>query len=358
MAAGRLIWAVNHKVLLKSELPILQSLGWEVFVPRIVAAHEKSAATTAAFDDGLSIPSGALATLIAHDFNFARWTPEVTDAINDHFSVLICPFYPVLLHEAARRFRGRLVARAFGREHPRRYAEFAFGEFETLVDDFDRLGCRFVFAQAYDSLAEIEPEAIGRRARTVTVPLAPDIFELDNTWTGAGGHALFVCRDVARVSYYRSIYERIKTHFGDLPHRIFGYQSEPVDDPAVLPNLSDDEVNQAYADATVFAYPHAEPRHLHFSPLEAMVIGTPVLFLKDSMLDALAGKPLPGTCRDERDMRAKIERLLGGDRAFGEEIRAAQRPILDHFSADLAKRQWREAIGVPSFWTRFRRRLG
>jgi glycosyltransferase involved in cell wall biosynthesis len=95
-----------------------------------------------------------------------------------------------------------------------------------------------------------------------------------------------------------------------------------------------------YAAAPVFVYPSSEPRHLHYSPLEAMVIGTPVVYRQGSLLDQIAGKRLPGACADDEEMRSLARRLLAGDRALAEQVRAAQGPILEAFSADLARRQW------------------
>ena len=81
-----------------------------------------------------------------------------------HFS-----YYIISLSEAARKFHGTTIARAFGREHPRRFSEFAtMAERPGLLDELTALGDRFVFGQGYDNIAEVEDPPLPQRARTIT----------------------------------------------------------------------------------------------------------------------------------------------------------------------------------------------
>jgi glycosyltransferase involved in cell wall biosynthesis len=158
---------------------------------------------------------------------------------------------------------------------------------------------------------------------------------------------VFLCPAIRPASYYGDIYDGIKRDFGDLPHVIFGRQVVPLDDPSILHYLTDAELVDLYASAPVFVYPHTEPRHMHYSPLEAMVVGTPTLYLRGALIDTLTrGANLPGACSDVEEMRAKTQRLLHGDRILAEAIRAAQGDILDAFSKGIAQRQW-SAVLAP-----------
>ena len=125
----RLLWVVNHRTLL---VPILRSLGWEVFIPKIVPDHDpgyRSAAVTYEYDAALRLPEAALRVLNQHDFYERNWTATVEDIINKYFAATVAHFsyYTATLSEAARKFRGTLIARAFGREHPRTYAQLVVG---------------------------------------------------------------------------------------------------------------------------------------------------------------------------------------------------------------------------------------
>src|SRR6202041_721967 len=124
---------------------------------------------------------------------------------------------------------------------------------------------------------------------------------------------LLLCPNIRDSSYYGAIYSDLKTTFGTLPHWIFGRQNILPDDPAVLPYMADSELLKLYARAAVLAYPSVEKRHVHYSPIEAMIVGTPVLYRSGSMLDHLAGRRLPGCCDNNEEMREMARRLLSAD---------------------------------------------
>ncbi|MBP0447017.1 glycosyltransferase [Roseomonas sp. SSH11] len=351
----RLLYIVNHRTLMPAEVPMLMELGWEVFCPKIVPSHDpgfRSALVTREYDSSLTIPKEALDVLNSQDFYERSWSSTVRHVAGRYFDVIINHFsyYSVPVSEAARHFPGLVVLRTFGREHPSRYAEFAeIGPRKSVLDELDALGSRLVHAQGYANIADIEPPVLQRTAMTVTVPLPPYIYASANTWRGGGKEAVLLCPAIMAAggqSYYGNIYRGIKRDFGDLPHVIFGRQPEPVNDPAVLPYLTDPELLDLYARAPVFIYPSAEPRHIHYSPIEAMVVGTPVLYRRGSLTDTLAeGADLPGACADTAEMRDKAQRLLAGDSNLAEAIRATQGRIVDTFSSDLARRQWEAVLG-------------
>jgi hypothetical protein len=348
-ATKRLLWIVNHQTLVAAEVPILRSLGWEVFIPKIVPNDPsyRSSAISYEFDAALGLPESALAVLNRQNFYQHPWAPTVEAIINDNFSVLVATIshYTMPLSEAARKFTGTVVARVFGREQPRRYSDWADSTRRpALMSELRAVGDRFVFGQSYDSLAEIEDEPFRSRGHTVTVPLAPSTYAYQGLWRGDGDDAIFLCPAINDGGYYADIYRRIKESFGDLPHRIFGRQFGEISDPAVLAYLSDAGLTELYATAPVLVYPSTEPRHLHYSPLEAMVVGTPVLFRRGGLLDQIAGHPLPGCCADDAEMHAAAQRLLAGDRDLAERIRSSQNVILAAFSDDLARRQWQSLL--------------
>ena len=350
----RLLWIVNHRTLMPAEVPILRSLGWEVFIPKIIPDHDsgyRSAAISYAFDAALDLPTSALRVLNKHNFYERSWSSTVEDIANRYFYGIICHFsyYTTPLSEAARKFCGPIIARVFGRESPRTYSEFAkIGPRKELLDELAAATDRFTFGQGYANIADIEPPELRYRAHTITVPLPKEFYSHQNCWRGGGTKAVFLCPAIIPNSYYGDIYEGIKRDFGQLPRVIFGRQVAPIDDPAVLSYLTDAELVELYATAPVFVYPHTEPRHVHYSPLEAMVVGTPTLYLRGALIDMLTGgADLPGACDNIADMRAKARRLLAGDRVLAEAIRATQGQVLNAFAPDLARRQWAAALPWP-----------
>jgi len=349
MVARRAIWIVNHQTLLAAEVPILRSLGYEVFIPKIVpkALDFRSAVVEHRYDDGLGFSPAALRVLNDHPFYERIWSPTLTNLLNDEFDVLITSVsaFTTPLFEALRKFRGPIVARVFGREIPRRYSEFFDGPSGSpLVEAVHAAGGRFVFGQAFDNLAEIESDFLRSRARTLTVAVPDSIWARQDSWHGAEATCLFLCPNIRNSVYYGAVYETIKTSFGELPHALFGRQHLPPDDAAVLPYMTDVELLALYARMRVFVYPSSEPRHLHYSPIEAMIIGAPVLFMRGGMLDRLGTSPQAGVCEDLADMKAKAARLLAGEDSLTWKIRRDQRAIVTRFASDIAHRQWRDVL--------------
>jgi hypothetical protein len=328
----------------------LRSLGWEVFVPKILPHHDpgfRSAATTNEYDAALDLLPATLAVLNRHDFIERSWSPTVADIVNSHFNAVVVNFsyYVAPLFETAAKFHGILIARGFGRESPRRYSEFVSSAHRVgLLEGLAAMGNRFIFGQGYDNIAEVEDPPLPQRARTITVPLPDWIYCHRDTWRGGAGKAIFLCPSIALPGYYKDAYDGIKKSFGDLPHLIFGRQPKSVSDPTVLPYLSDAELISLFQSASVFVYPSAEPRHIHYSPIEAIVVGTPVLYRRGALMDIIAGAPLPGACTATSEMRDKARRLIAGDHTLAEEIRTSQRRILDTFASGLAREQWAAAL--------------
>jgi hypothetical protein len=344
----RLLWIVNHQTLMAAEVPILRSLGWEVFIPKQVPVDVgfRSAIVSYDYDAALGLSRSALAVLNLQNFYLRPWSPTVEAIINEHFDVLITTlsYYTMPLSEAARKFHGLVVARVFGREHPSTYSHWPESRRPDFKAELAAIGDRFVLAQGYDNLAEIEEEPLRSHGHTVTVPLPPGVYDHRDTWRGDGDAAVFLCPAINDGGYYAGVYAGIKGSFGDLPHLIFGRQFGEITDPAVLPYLSSTDLIELYAETPVFIYPSAEPRHLHYSPLEAMVVGAPVLYRRGSLMDLIVKERLPGACADDDEMREAARRLLAGDRELADRIRASQARILKHFSVELARRQWESLL--------------
>lgn len=348
------MWIVNHKTLLPAEVPIFRDLGYEVFIPKSIPNDPgyRSGVVTYEYDESLTISDGALDVLNAHDFygelhHYRSWSPTLRGIINKEFDVIVSSLSAFIspLREAILHFDGLVCARSFGLTAPDRYIELLeWLKMGDLSDKMAERGPNYSFVQGYANLADIEPPGLASNAHTVTVPLPHSFFIHQSSWTGGGKDLVFVCPGIEAKGYYRKVYEGIKRDFGDLPHRIFGRQISPIDDPAILPFLNDDELLSLYVNAPVFVYPSTEARHIHYSPIEAMIVGAPVLYLRGSLSDVLAEQRLAGACDDIADMRAKAKRLLAGDDALSRGIRTEQTRIIDAFRMELAHRQWADIL--------------
>jgi hypothetical protein len=343
----RLLWIVNHKTLMDAEVPILRRLGFSVFIPKRVPDHPgyRSARIEYRFDSDLQLPPAALSLLNGHEFYTDPWPPTLALIVNRYFDGLITSVsgftMPVL--EAIAKFEGLVVARVFGRETPARYTSFFS---DAQLDTINEMGPRFVFGQGFGNLSQVEDGRLAARARTVPLAVPPIVWERTGCWKGTQATILLLCPNIADSPYYARVYSELKTSFGHLPHVIIGRQNLRPDDVAVLPYMTDGELLDLYSRVAVFAYPSQEPRHVHYSPVEAMIVGCPVLYMKGGMLDFLAAGALPGQCRSIDEMQAKAVSLLAGDARLREDIVASQHAIVDTFATSASESRWREVLSA------------
>jgi glycosyltransferase involved in cell wall biosynthesis len=342
----RVAWIINHTTLMAFEVPLLRSFGMEVWTSKRLLHHRDFASASVDFssDQYSTLPHDVLETLNGHNFYEEEFTPELTQALNRHFGTVICSTLPVVLPETVAHFRGRIVVRAFGREHPSNYSQFIrnLGG-AALWKRIREISDRFWFAPCYDSITEIEEPLLRQRSITLPLGLPERTMQQQGSWVGGDNRLLFFCPRIAtQFSYYGAIYQEFKKTFGDFPHLIAGNQSKPVNDPAVAGYASDETLEKWLRTFSVMYYHSREPRHLHYHPLEAIVHGMPVIYMQGGLLDALGGADQPGACTTHREARNKVRRILDGDFAFVEEVRHKQQKTLETFTWEYNRREWQQ----------------
>ena len=346
----RCLWIVNHKTLMPIECNLLRSFGYEVYSPKIIPNDPgyRSAVVDYSWDSTLSLDPYIIEYLNRHSFYDDTWSATLTDILNENFQLLITSWsgYTTPLFEAIRKFKGATVARVFGRENPARYSDFIPLAIDApiLFDRIERGASKFWFGQAFDNLCEIEHPVIAAKALNLPVGLPGDFFEHENTWIGDSEKALFLCPNIVDSAYYGNIYNNIVQDFNLLPMQIFGRQIKRPDDDRVLPYMSDSDLYSLYQHARLMIYPSIEPRHLHYSPLEAMIIGTPVIYKDGGLLERLAGTALPGQGSTAEEMNEKARRILNGDQDFIDAVRDSQKIILEKLSDASVHQQWVDAL--------------
>ena len=391
----RVAWILNHTTLMEFEADLLQRFGCEVFVPKVLpqGLDSRTAAVTREYDQSLSIPKEDLEILNAADLYSRPPTQQVKGLLNKHFDVLFVPYVFPGFYYLVRAFKGKIVIRAFGHcgEHNYQSATSHVGDLDYYLDTpslIDRMlrksrdwsaklrgrnelasrtpvmlalyqaKDRVFFGSAYESVIAYEPEFF--RSRSVFIPLAvpPSITKHTDTHIGGNGKIFFVCPNINDLWLYRSYYDTFKKHFGDLPHVIGGRQnmtgghiSPPITDSAILGYQTRDQFDKTMREAECLFYHSREPRHIHYHPIEAMVFGTPVVYMADGMLEELGGPDQPGLCHSYDEAHLKMERLLQGDKRLAQSIRQRQKEIVYKFSDKYCYDTWqRTFVGkvIPS----------
>ncbi len=341
----RILWLLNHKTLMPYEAKLLLQLGFEVFVPKVIPkdASFRSGTVDFSYDGSLSIPERALGCL--NEFNFYQdvWPTEIVKIVNRYFgSAFVIP-HAIQVPEALHKFEGKIFFRAFGLDNTQTYLralETLYGR--KIFATIKAVGDRFWFAEGYEQLHEVEPQLIQRRSLFLPIGVPDSFWKSANTWTGEDKKIMFVCPNCVTNPYYAAVYTKFKADFGDLPHVIVGTQDAPLDDHHVIGFVSDEELEQLYRRCAVLYYHSTERRHVHYSPIEAVISGMPIVYFANSLLDQIADNDNEGRVEDIDQGRTIIKRILGGDTALTDRLRKSQEDISYKFSGEYCASVWKQ----------------
>lgn len=369
-APKRILWMVNHKTLLESEAQIISTLGYEIFIPKIVpdSRRFRSGGVTFDFDDTLSLPKSVLRKLNKVDFFESKLSPGIVRLINRYFDAVFVIPYGETFGEVLRKFEGEIFFRTYGLERNRSYENFLTDLYGLrILKEISNAGDKLWFAQGYFELAENEPAVLADRALTLPLGLPKRYWDLEGTHKRTSKKVLFVCPQIASNSFYKEIYDEFKEFIGDIPHVIFGVQDVKIDDPNVLGYITDSELYSEYQNSAVMYYPSKNPRHVHYSPIEASVIGLPIVFYEGSLLSRVAPEVKLGMCKNAAEARRMISEILEKDDDFSAAIVADQKPIGARFTEEYSLQLFRDELSrtqlgsdfsrPQSFWIEAKRML-
>jgi hypothetical protein len=332
------------------EIPLMQELGFEVFVPKVIPKQGfRSGLVDYSFDSSLSIPPAALRRL--NDFNFyeEEWPTEITVLANRYFGAAFMMPHARQIEQVVDHFEGQVVLRAFGLDHTQTYKKVLENQYGSMLwRKLKYMGDRFWFGEAYDNLHECEELWFANRSLFLPIGLPAGFIDNPGGWTGLEKTILFACPNASSNPYYSAMYRDFKENFGDLPHLIIGVQDAAMDDPSVLGFITDQELNGLYVNCSLLYYPSREPRHVHYTPVEAAIAGMPIVFFEGSLLDRLSNVTY-GKVASTAEARSLVERILDDDARLIDQIRDDQRDIAFHFSADYCRPMWERQMNERGF---------
>lgn len=346
--SNRVLWLLNHVTLMKTEIPILLSMGYEVFTPKIIPAAKgfRSGAVDFSFDRHLTLPPNVLEVLNSADLYQSEWPDEVVQYINEYFSVMF--FIPLsgLLEAGLKYFRGAVLLRVFGMEQGARYIDMLNYNYSDSLRKVYEIRDRFWFATAYEQITEVEPKLLSDRKLFLPIGLPSSFDVYRNTWIGSKKQILFICPSIESIPLYKQAYIGFKKAFGHLPHVIAGSQPVPVDDPHVLGFVSDETLIELFQQSSVLYYHSHEPRHVHYHPIEAAAVGMPVIIYDDSLIARMAGRAVAGFVSSLEQAKDIVESILAGDSRTIELVKKDQEIIRALFSESHCAEVWKKNFAV------------
>lgn len=338
------------------EAPLLQRLGFEVYIPKIYPKTGfRSGAVDASYDLTITLPAHVLETLNAFNFYEDEWTPEIIELTNRYFGCAFIIPHARLSLEAVDNFEGQIIFRAFGLDNEKTYKQFLENLYGPLmIRKIEGIKERFWFGEGYDHLHEVEEPLFVERSLFLPIGIPNSFFATARQWIGTDKKILFVCPNAVTDSYYSKIYRKFKQDFGDLPHVIVGAQDVPVPDPHVAGFVTDAELKRLYLECAVLYYHSTEIRHVHYSPIEAAINGMPVVYHSGSLLDRLSRNATKGRVDSVAEARSLIERILSGEAKLIADIKEDQQEIAYHFSDAYCGPMWHEQMESRGFYKAMR----
>jgi len=362
----RVLWALNHATLVKSECALLEKLGCEILTPKVCpkALLERSGSIDYSYDRTLTIAADDLAFLNNCDFYAQDVDPAALKLLRTHFdAVFLSAGHPTIeiFHE---NFGGLLVLRAFGRENSLTYSHLldkrvkkrrrqrwrdrllmlpgAWGS-PTLLEKLVSRGEYFLFGGCYREVIDNEPACLRATAAYLPIGVPREAWAMADSWTGGDDRVMFVCPCV-HLDYYGKVYADFRSEFGDLPFAVYGNQSEDNRDPDLVGFLPRSDYDARMSRHAVMFYHSSEPCHLHYHPVEAVAMGMPLVYMAGGMLERIGGPAQPGLCRTPAEAKEKLRRIIAGDRRLVDSILAAQPRLLDQFRDEFIEAAWRREL--------------
>jgi hypothetical protein len=340
----RVAWLLTHAALRSAEVPVLRSLGCEVWTQKAfpdTAAYRSCRADTG-WDSHLTLPADELALLNDFDFYTQPITDTIADILNRRFDLVVIDGFALKAREALTRFRGPVLMRAFGIAHPNSYTGVFFQHnLPGLAAAIRSNYSRFHFGAFYEPVIPHEVPLLANRGFHLPITLPSAAWAIEGTWTGGDPSVFFVCPSINSHPECRNIYDNFKAHFGDLPHVIAGRQPDPVDDPCVKGFMDAGEYAARFRTAALMFYHSTEPRHLHYHPVEAMASGMPVVYMRGGLLEQFDTGSQAGACATFAEAREKARRIMAGDTNLVARIRDSQRTVLARWRPEVARDGWK-----------------
>lgn len=331
------------------EVPLLIELGYEVFVPKLIPQNNfRSATINFDYDSSLSIPQHVIDYLNSVDFYLNPWNPKTIRLVNRYFGTVFVMPYREGFQSPLLRFEGDIYFRAFGLDSPRTYTsliEEMFGKraLATIV----ALRNRFYFAAGYSVLKEVEAQVLQNRNVFLPIGVGKPFWDLlDSAYESSNIDVLFLCSNRLSSPYYAKQFQTFKSIIGMNSHLVVDNEDPAGSDSHILHKISWEKLITTYRTSKIFLTPSEEPRHTLYSPIEAMIIGIPVVLSKYSLLGRMANPSTPGLFSDSKEATELVNRFLAMPDSERYEVVKAQRFIANQFSFDYCLNQWKNQFGI------------
>lgn len=369
----RILWLCNHVILYGIEPKIIESLGFEVFIPK--TSKNNFFYTTYEYDKNLTIPKEDLNILNNFDFYNDVPNQNIIDILNKYFATVITVMtYPGHFY-LMQYFKGKIILRAFGLLNNDNYFDDITNRelsvdgskliFFNKLDDIKfklkkffkkdkqyiksiyllkKIKNRVFLGYAYKPIIENEVPFFKKRGIYLPMPLAQSTWDIENTWVGSINKIMYVCPYMKYDPAQMKAFENFSRNLADLPYNLFGRDVGDNLNKNIVGFLEDKDYTKALQNYKCMFFDSRQPRHVRANQLEAIITGMPVIFLDGGLMEYLGGKDQPGMCHTYKEAREKLERILNNDESFIKEIKEKQIKIVESFRNENVKKEWEKNL--------------
>lgn len=319
----RVLWIGCHKLLVNTELVELRNLGYEVYRPQYLSDIYDQSAILDKDVNPSTLPSQILEILDKTNFFYTDLSGEVEEIINTYFDVCVVTISPNWLKSLANTFKGKIIFRTYGQPYSLSV------EFETIGLTSKLMNRRNFFFLPH-SLDSLESEHAWLKQRAIEVPywISQDVFEMEATWSLERSQRRIglLCPNIENP-YYSSHYRYLKREFRQNFYRVFGVQRSQQLEKWIVGSLEREHLLKEFQALAGFQYTYPEKNTCYLPPIEAAVIGVPVLYPKGSLLSKYIGAGGPGEWDSEKQAERLARRLLNKDANLINDIVNAQSKV-------------------------------
>ena len=277
----RIFWMGAHKVLMQTELKRLRELGYETFNPPYLSKiKDQSAVLEWDEHQPTTLPPQIFKKLSRCNFFYNKIPKAIADILNKYFDVVIVTISPLWLRDFVESFNGKIIYRTYGQHYLVSDEIAKYGISTKLIGNKNFHFLPF----AKETLAN-EQSWLKDCATPVPYCLTDDVFEHVDQWTRSTNELALICPNIDNP-YFEEHFKFLKKNFTEQEYKVFGVQISDQPDPMVVGTLSRDAQLDRFKSLAGLIYTHTEERVCYLPPIEMMVMGGPVLFLKGSFRES------------------------------------------------------------------------
>ena len=254
---------------------------------------------------------------------------DISRILNLYFDCILVTISPTWLAPVLNNFEGAIIYRVYGQTFRLSDELTRLGVDQIIKDKSD-----FYFLPHAEESVMKEDQWLTKNKRVTPYCILDDVFAHHDSWVGLDdscGDIVLSCPNISNP-FYMEHYNFLKKNFHEPYFKIYGVQLEYINDPSVVGTIKRYQLIDRFRHSLCYLYTYSDSRVCYLPPIEAMVIGLPVIFPEGSLLDFyFKGIDTPGRYSNLQQCKNIIERLRGGDDALANHIIQYQDRVIERY---------------------------